>query len=146
MKTVYLAMSVDIVHTGHINIIQKASKLGSLVVGVLSDSAIASYKRLPSMSYEHRKNIIENIKGVDKVVIQETTSYENNIKLLKPNYVVHGDDWREGVLKGTREELLFLLDEIGGELVEFSYTEGISSRILSEANKVIGTTPSIRMS
>jgi len=79
-------------------------------------------------------------------VTQETTSYENNIKLLKPDYVVHGDDWREGVLKNTREELLLLLDEVGGELVEFSYTEGISSRIFNEVNKVIGTTPTIRMS
>ncbi len=146
MKTVYLAMSVDLIHPGHINIIQKAASLGSLTVGVLSDSAIASYKKLPYMSFDQRKNIIENIKGVTAVVIQDTVSYSDNIRNLKPDYVVHGDDWREGPLKGVREELLSVLDEIGGELVEFSYYKGISSNVLDQINRPIGTTPSIRMS
>ena len=146
MKTVYLAMSVDLIHPGHINIIQKAADLGSLTVGVLSDSAIVSYKKIPYMSFDQRKNIIENIKGVSCVVVQDTLSYSDNIRNLKPNYVVHGDDWREGALKGVREELLSVLDEIGGELVEFSYTQGFSPIILDEINRPIGTTPSIRMS
>jgi phosphoenolpyruvate phosphomutase len=146
MKTVYLAMSVDLIHPGHINIIQKAASLGSLTVGVLSDSAIASYKKLPYMSYDQRKKIIENIKGVSNVIVQDTVSYSDNVIDLKPDYVVHGDDWREGILKNTRKELLDVLNEIGGELVEFSYTKGISSRMVDEINKPIGTTPSIRMS
>lgn len=146
MKTVYLAMSVDLIHPGHINIIKKAANLGSLTVGVLSDSAIASYKKLPYMTYDQRVDIIENIKGVSNVIVQETVSYRENLKALKPDYVVHGDDWREGVLKNTRKEVLDILDEIGGELVEFSYTKGISSSVLREISKPIGTTPSIRMS
>lgn len=146
MKTVYLAMSVDLIHPGHINIIQKAANLGSLTVGVLSDSAIASYKKLPYMTLDQRKCIIENIKGVSRVIIQDTVSYEKNIRNLKPDYVVHGDDWREGVLKDTRKELLNILNEIGGELIEFSYTKGISSNILNEINRPMGTTPAIRMS
>jgi phosphoenolpyruvate phosphomutase len=146
MKTVYLAMSVDLIHPGHINIIKKAASLGSLTVGVLSDSAIASYKKIPYMNYDQRKSVIENIKGVSGVVAQNTISYSDNIRDLKPDYVVHGDDWREGILKDTRKELLIVLDEIGGELVEFSYTEGISSNMLDEINRPMGTTPSIRMS
>ena len=119
MKTVYLAMSVDVIQPGHINIIQKASNLGELTVAVLTDGAIASYKRLPSMSFEQRKLIIENIKGVSHVIAQETTSYSSNIRKLKPNYVVHGDNWREGALKKTRDELISILEEIGGQLVEY---------------------------
>lgn len=139
-------MSVDLIHPGHISIIKKAANLGILTVGVLSDSAIASYKKLPYMTYAQRVDIIENIKGVSNVIVQETLSYSDNIKALKPDYVVHGDDWREGVLKNTRKEVLDILDEIGGELVEFSYTKGISSSVLREISKPIGTTPSIRMS
>jgi len=146
MKTSYLAISVDLIHPGHINIIQKAASLGSLTVGVLSDSAIAQYKKLPYMSFDQRKNIIENIKGVSAVIAQDTLSYSDNIRNLKPDYVIHGDDWREGALKDVREELLSLLEEIGGELVEFSYYEGISSNVLDQINRPIGTTPSIRMS
>ena len=146
MKTVYLAMSVDLIHPGHINIIKKAANLGLLTVGVLSDSAIASYKKLPYMTFAQRVDIIENIKGVSNVIAQETLSYSDNIKALKPDYVVHGDDWREGVLKDTRKEVLAILDEIGGKLVEFSYTKGISSTVLNEISRPMGTTPSIRMS
>lgn len=146
MKTVYLAMSVDVIHTGHINIIKKAAALGELTVGVLTDSAIASYKKLPHMRYEQRKLIIENIKGVKNIIPQDTVEYAPNLKLLKPDIVVHGDDWREGVLKDTRKEVLEVLEEIGGELVEYSYTQDISSEILNAMTKPIGTTPSIRMS
>jgi len=146
MKTVYLAMSVDVIHPGHINIIKQAASLGELTVGVLTDSAIASYKKLPNMTYEQRKLIIENIKGVKNIVAQETVEYESNLRKLKPDFVVHGDDWREGVLKTSRKEVLDLLAEIGGELVEFSYTQGISSQMLDKMTKPIGTTPSIRMS
>ncbi len=146
MKTVYLAMSVDVIHPGHINIINKAAKLGELTVGVLTDKAIASYKKLPYMTYEQRKLIIENIKGVNSVIAQDSVEYVPNLRKLKPDFVVHGDDWREGVLKNTRQEVLEVLKEIGGELVEFSYTQGISSQVLDKMIRPIGTTPSIRMS
>ncbi len=146
MKQVYLAMSVDVIHPGHINIINKAAKLGDLTVGVLTDKAIASYKKLPHMTYEQRKLIIENIKGVNSVIAQDSVEYAPNLRKLKPDFVVHGDDWREGVLKNTRQEVLEVLKEIGGELVEFSYTQGISSQVLDKMIRPIGTTPSIRMS
>ena len=146
MKKVYVGMSADLIHPGHINLINEAAKLGEVTVGLLTDSAIASYKRLPYMNYQQRKAVIENLKGVSKVLPQETLDYTLNIRFMKPDYVVHGDDWREGVQKETRQTVINVLEEIGGELIEVSYTEGISSSMLHEAIKSVGTTPNTRLS
>ena len=145
-KIVYVAMSVDLIHKGHINIIKEASKLGDVVVGLLTDKAISSYKRLPFMPYESRKLIIEQIKGVDKVIEQRTHNYRENLLILRPNYVVHGDDWREGPQKKVRDEVIETLKEWNGELVEIPYTENISSTILNKNMREIGTTPNTRLS
>lgn len=145
-KIVYVAMSVDLIHKGHINIIKEASKLGDVVVGLLTDKAISSYKRLPFMPYESRKLIIEQIKGVDKVIEQRTHNYRENLLKLRPNYVVHGDDWREGPQKKVRDEVIETLKEWNGELVEIPYTENISSTILNKNMREIGTTPNTRLS
>jgi len=139
-------MSADLVHPGHINIINEAAKLGEVTVGLLNDSAIASYKRIPYMTYEQRKNVVENIKGVAAVVEQTTLDYRANLIKLKPQYVVHGDDWREGVQKKTRQQVIDTLAQWGGELVEVSYTQGISSSQLQEEIKRVGTTPNTRLS
>tara|TARA_Y100001970_G_C14253825_1_gene873666 strand:- start:682 stop:1983 length:1302 start_codon:yes stop_codon:yes gene_type:complete len=144
-KKVYVGMSADLLHPGHINIINEAAKLGDLTVGVLTDTAIASYKRLPFMTYEQRKKVVENIKGVSKVVAQETLDYRDNLNALKPDIVVHGDDWKEGVQFKTRQQVIDTLDKWGGELVEFSYTQGISSTQLNNALAEIGTTVDVRM-
>ena len=96
-KTVYVAMSADLVHPGHLNIINRASKLGKLTIGLLTDNAIASYKRVPVMEYKDRFQIISSIKGVSNVIKQETHDYTNNLKKIKPDFVVHGDDWKQGV-------------------------------------------------
>ncbi|MDF1818556.1 MAG: phosphoenolpyruvate mutase [Immundisolibacteraceae bacterium] len=146
MTKVYLGMSADLVHPGHINIINEAAKLGEVTVGLLNDSAIASYKRIPYMTYEQRKNVVENIKGVTAVVEQTTLDYRANLIKLKPQYVVHGDDWREGVQKKTRQQVIDTLAQWGGELVEVSYTQGISSSQLQEEIKRVGTTPNTRLS
>ena len=98
-KKVYIGMSADLIHPGHMNIIKEAAKLGDVIIGLLTDKAIASYKRLPYMTYEQRKAVIENIKGVKKVIPQETLDYRPNLRKIKPDYVVHGTDWREGVQK-----------------------------------------------
>lgn len=145
MKRVYVGMSADLIHPGHLNIINEARKLGEVTVGLLTDNAIASYKRLPFLTYEQRKIIVENIKGVDKVIPQETLDYVPNLQELKPDYVVHGDDWKDGVQKSTRERVINALAEWGGELVEIPYTQGISSTQLNKGLKEIGTTPEIRM-
>jgi len=146
VKEVYLGMSADLIHSGHINIIKRASELGNVTIGLLTDSAIASYKRIPYMNYEMREIVVSNIKGVDKVIPQNTLDYSENLRALRPHIVVHGDDWKEGVQKKTREKVIEVLKEWGGKLVEFSYTDGISSSQLKEVISNIGTTPNIRLS
>jgi len=144
-KTVYVGMSADLIHPGHLNIINVARDLGEVTLGLLTDQAIASYKRLPFMSYEQRKIVAENIKGVKRVVPQETLDYVPNLRKYKPHYVVHGDDWKVGAQREIRQAVIDTLGEWGGKLVEPSYTPGISSTALNVANKEIGTTPEIRM-
>ena len=145
-KKVYVAMSADILHIGHLNIIKEASKYGDVTVGVLTDKAIASYKRLPFLSYETRSKTVESIKGVQNVISQDTLDYTENLLKLKPDYVVHGDDWKTGVQSAVREKVINIINNWGGELIEPSYTEGISSTMLNETLKEIGTTPSLRLS
>ena len=143
-KRVYVAMSADIIHPGHLNIIKEASKLGDVTVGVLTDAAIASYKRLPYMNYEQRAAVVRALKGVTEVIPQEQLDYIPNLLKLKPDYVVHGTDWREGVQAKTRQRVIDTLATWGGELVEPEYTEGISSTQLNKAIREVGTTPDIR--
>jgi len=127
MKKIYAGMAADLLHHGHINIIKEAKKYGKVIIGLLTDEAIESYKRIPALSYKHRKTIIENIKGVNKVVSQNTLSYKKNLERIKPDFVIHADDWRNGPQKNTRQEVIEVLSEWGGELIEVPYTEGISS-------------------
>lgn len=145
MKKVYVAMSADLIHPGHLNIIKTAKQYGEVTVGVLTDEAIAGYKRLPYMAYEQRSTVVENLKGVANVLPQESLDYVPNLKRLRPDYVVHGDDWKTGVQSETRERVLEALSEWGGELIEPSYTPGISSTVLNNALKEVGTTPDMRL-
>jgi phosphoenolpyruvate phosphomutase / 2-hydroxyethylphosphonate cytidylyltransferase len=144
-KKVYVGMAVDLLHTGHLNIIEEARKLGEVTIGLVTDKGIASYKRLPFMEFEQRKRIIENIKGVVDVIPQDSLDYVPNLKRLRPDYVVHGDDWKEGIQKVIRERVLETLKEWGGSIIDVPYTKGISSTQLKEGLKNIGTTPEIRM-
>lgn len=146
MKKVYVGMSADLVHPGHMNILKVAAEYGDVTVGLLTDKAIASYKRLPYMTYSQRKSVIENIKGVKEVIPQDTLDYRPNLELLKPDFVVHGDDWKEGVQAKTRQQVIDTLALWGGELIEPSYTDGISSTALNKSLKELGTTPDIRRS
>ena len=144
MKTVYVGMSADLIHPGHMNILEEASKYGQVTVGLLTDKAIASYKRLPALTYEQRKKVIENIKHVYNVIPQDTLDYTDNLKLIQPDFVVHGDDWKDGVQKETRQKVLDTLNIWQGKLIEVPYTKGISSTQLHDSLKEIGTTPEIR--
>ncbi len=146
MKKVYVAMSVDLIHEGHINIIKESAKLGEVTIGLLTDNAVASFKRLPFMPYENRKIIIEEIKGVKEVIPQTTHSYVDNLLLLKPDFVVHGDDWKTGSQANVRKDVINTLKKWNGKLVEIPYTKGISSTILNKRLKEIGTTPNVRLS
>lgn len=123
MKTVYMSFSTDVIHGGHIKIVNEAAKLGNLTIGILSDEAVASYKRFPVLPFDEKREIIANIKGVHNTVKQESLSYKENLRLLKPDYVVHGDDWKEGFQKIIREEIIETLKEFGGELIEFPYAK-----------------------
>ena len=145
-KTVYTAMSADILHIGHLNIISEAAKYGEVIVGILTDKAIGSYKRLPTLPYEVRSKTVESIKGVSKVIPQETLDYSENLLMIKPDIVVHGDDWKTGIQARTRKKVIDIISTWGGQLIEPSYTAGISSTTINESLKEIGTTPDLRRS
>ena len=143
-------MSADLLHPGHLNIINEARKLidslggGELIVGLLTDKAIASYKRLPYMPWEQRKIVVENVKGVTSVVSQETLDYVPNLLKIKPDYVLHGDDWKKGIQAKTRQRIIDVMAQWGGKVIDIPYTAGISSTQLNKVLKEVGTTPEIR--
>jgi len=145
-KSVYVGMSADLIHPGHINILQRAAELGDVTVGLLTDEAIASYKRVPHMTFEQRRVVVESLGMVAHVVPQTTLDYVPNLQELRPDVVVHGDDWQSGVQSETRQRVIDALAMWGGELVEVPYTQGISSTQLNASLKQIGTTPSVRLS
>lgn len=122
-RTVYMCFSTDIIHGGHISLIKKAQKLGRLIIGVLSDEAVASYKRLPLVPATERKVMFENILGVYRVVNQSTLSYRENLEKYRPSIVVHGDDWRTGFQKPIRDEVVSILASYGGKLIEYPYSK-----------------------
>jgi len=143
-KIVYLPMAADLIHNGHINIIKKASEFGKVIIGLLTDKAVSNYKRVPFLTFEQRKFVAENIVGVYKVIAQDDDDYVSIIKDLKPNYFVHGDDWKEGPQKNKRKRVVETMKEWGGQVIEPEYTKDISSSQIYEAIKEIGTTPDIR--
>ena len=146
MKTVYIAISADILHHGHINLIKKASEYGKLIVGVLTDEAVATYKRFPVIEFEERKFIIENISGVSEVVPQNTLDYTDNLKKYKPDYVFHGDDWKEGVQSKIRCDVIETLKEWDGHLIEIPFTEDVSVDKINDLIKKTDSIPDIRRS
>ena len=138
-------MIADIMHPGLINIISEGAKYGDVMIRLFTDKAIATHKRLPYLTYEQRKNVVEHIQGVAQVVPQDDWSYVPNLKKYKPDYIIHGDDWVEGPDKYIREEVIALMKEQGGEVIEIPYTKGISSTGLAEEFAKMGTTPQARM-
>jgi phosphoenolpyruvate mutase len=144
MTSVYIGMTVDILHHGHINAIAQAKQYGDLTIGLLTDSAVADHKRLPYLTYEYRKQIVENISGVAKVVPQNEWDYTPNIRKYRPDIMVHGDDWLEGPLAPYRDRALAALAEYGGRLIEIPYTQGVSSNAMITQLRGLGTTPDIR--
>ena len=134
-KIVYVGMSADIVHHGHINILNKASEYGKVIVGLLTDEAIKSYKRNPINTYNDRLQIIKSFKNIFNVIPQTTLDYRPNLREVKPHYVVHGSDWKEGTQSETRKQVIETLSEWGGKLIEPDYTPGISTTAI--INKII---------
>ncbi len=145
-KIVYVGLSADILHKGHINILKTAAKLGKVTVGLLTDEAIASYKNIPYLNFEQRQIILQNIKFVDKVIPQKTLDYVQNLKIVKPDFVVHGDDWKKGIQKKTRARVIKALKEWSGRLIEPKYTKNISSTIIKNKILELASTPQNRVS
>ncbi len=143
-KIVYIGLSADVLHHGHINLINHAKKYGRVIVGLLSDNAISTKKRIPLLNFSQRKKIIENINGVSKVVVQNEWDYTKNIIKIKPNYMVHGDDWIFGNEKKLRIETIKALKKVGGKLIEIPHTKNISSHSLKERMYLESTLPSNR--
>jgi phosphoenolpyruvate phosphomutase len=127
ISNVYVGMSADIMHEGHINILKIAKKYGRVIVGLLTDEAIASYKNIPYLNYKQREIILKNIKYVHDVVPQNQLDYTKNLLLIKPKFVVHGDDWKTGIQQQTRKKVIKLLKRWSGKLIEPKYTKNISS-------------------
>ena len=143
-KIAYMCFSVSMLHSGHIKIINEAAKLGKLIIGVLSDEAVASYKRYPLLPFEERKALFENIKGVYKVVEQNEIGYKKILEELRPDIVVHGDDWKEGFLKPLRDEVCNVLASYGGKLIEFPYSSEQKYKELSERERLEFSLPDNR--
>lgn len=143
-RTVYLCFSTEYIHSGHVAIINKARRLGRLIIGILSDEAVSSFKRYPLIPYEERKALFENIAGVEKVVEQKTLSYKENLEALRPDYVVHGNDWIEGFQKPIRQEVIDVLAEYGGKLVEYPYSNNPMYKELDAAHRAEASMPDVR--
>lgn len=144
-KVVYLGMIGDIMHPGLINIINEGAKYGDVMIGLFTDKAIATHKRLPYLNYEQRKNVLENIKGVSTIVPQDEWSYVPNLEKYKPDYIIHGDDWLYGPDKYIRNEVFKVMEKQGGKVIEIPYTQGITSSGLAKEMESLGTTPEARM-
>lgn len=144
MKSVYMCFSTDILHHGHLQLIKKAAALGCLTVGVLTDEVIAAYKRYPLIPLEERVEMFSDIKGVERVVVQDTLSYRKVLHMLRPDIVVHGDDWRTGYQANIRREVLGTLEEWGGELIEFPYTISPTEDTISALDQLMNLPESRR--
>ncbi len=144
-KIVYVPLAVDILHSGHLNIIDKAKKHGTVVIGLLSDAAIAEYKDIPTLSFNERHRIVKSLKNVSKIIKQDTWDYTNILNKLKPDYFIHGDDWKKGVQKKTRENVIKLLKKNKGKLIEVPYSKNISSSSI-KSTLVNHLTPMSRVS
>ena len=144
-KIVYVPLAVDILHTGHLNIINTAKKYGKVVVGLLSDNAIAEYKDLPTLNFDERYKIVKSLKNVEKILKQKTWDYSSILESLKPDFFVHGDDWKKGIQKNTRENVINLLKKNKGKLIEVAYTKNVSSTSI-KSNLINHLTPTSRIS
>ena len=144
-KKVYLGMIADIMHPGLINIINEGAKYGDVIIGLFTDKAIATHKRLPYLTYEQRETVVRSIHGVADVVPQDDWSYVPNLVKYKPDYIIHGDDWLEGPDKYIRDEVFKVMEAMGGKVIEIPYTKGITSSGLAEELESLGTTPQARL-
>ena len=122
MKKIYTCFCTDIIHEGHLNVLNEASKYGEVIVGVLSDQAVIKYLRFFTIDEKERVKMIENLPNVSKVVLQNNIFYDEIFDELKPDFVIHGDNWQKGHLKVIRDNVCSLCAKYGSKLIELSYT------------------------
>ena len=122
MKTVYMLFATDVIHEGHINVVKEAKKYGKVIGGVLCDAAMIRFNRFPTVSFDERVRMVKDIPEVDEVIVQNETLYENTLRKIKPDYVIHGDNWCEGPEKAIRDNAVRVMNELGGEVIEVPYT------------------------
>jgi len=127
-KKIYVPMGADIIHEAHLNIIKKAKQYGDVIIGLFSDKAISEYKRLPLISYEQRYAMMDKIKGITMIVKQDSWNYSKNLKKIKPDYLIHGDDWKTGIQKEMRKKVIKIMSSWGGKVIEVPYSKNISNQ------------------
>lgn len=142
---VYITLKGDVIHPGIINVVSEGAKHGKVMIGLMTDAAIANHEHLPSLTYEQRKIIVENLRGVSEVVMQDDWSCVENLRRYKPHYLVHGDDWKEGPMSSVRADVFEVMREWGGEVIEIPYTKGVTSSAIADERRMIGTTPDVRL-
>ena len=135
-KTVFVPMSCDLIHEGHLNVIKHAKKYGTVIIGLLTDAAINVYKPLPVFTYKQRLSIIENIKGVDSVEKTEDWDYSSALQRLKPDYIIHGDDWKQNNQSQVRKNVIRQMKQWKGQVIEIPYTKGISSSSVKDIIRI----------
>jgi len=145
MKKVYVSLIADLVHAGHTNVLKEASKYGTLTVGLLTLKACGELNDIPYLDYDKRKEVLESISVVTEVIAQDSASYKENLIRLKPDFVVHGDDWLHSSKRKYREEVLEILKEWDGELIEIPYSHNINDLHIKEQMTKLGITTSARM-
>lgn len=144
-KRVYITLKGDIIHPGIISVISEGVKHGKVMIGLMTDSAIANHEHLPSLTYDQRKIIVENIRGVSEVVMQDEWSCVDNLLKYKPDFLVHGDDWKEGPMRSVRADVFRVMEKWGGKVIEIPYTKGVTSSAIKDEKRMIGTTPEVRL-
>lgn len=122
MKVIYSCFCTDIIHEGHLNIINEAKKYGEVVIGVLSDAATIRFNKFPTVSFEERLDMVKRLDGVSRVIVQNNIMYNQVIEELKPDYVIHGDNWKSGFMKSIRDNVERLLETYGGKIIDIPYT------------------------
>ena len=145
-KKVYITLTADILHHGHMNILEEARKYGDIIIGLTTDAAVAEHKRLPYLNYKQREKILKNFQGVTKIVPQKEWDDSYNVRKIRPDFVVHGDDWKMGPDRALRKNIIKALNEYGGKLIEVPYTKGVSSRAFVDSQRITNATPEIRRS
>ena len=144
MKTVYACFCTDVIHDGHLNIINNAKKYGRVVIGVLSDQAMIRFNKFPTIAFEERIKLLQNLEGVDQVIIQNEIMYDEIFKSIKPDYIIHGDNWKTGVEIAIRNNVISLLKKHGGELIEVPYTFSEKTKLIDDKTREKRAMPEYR--